>query len=227
MTGNELNKREFIDFMLTAEALRFGSFVTKSGRQTPYFVNTGRYCTGSRVAQLGEFYARAIKETLGLEFDNLYGPAYKGIPLAVTTAAALWRLFEKDVTVTFNRKEAKDHGEGGALVGPTYRDGDRVVIIEDVMTAGTSVRETVALLRAAAAVEIVGVIISVDRQERGAGAQSAVQEIAETYGFPVKAIASLDDIIEDLRERADEGAPLVTDEVIQAIEAYRAEYGVR
>jgi orotate phosphoribosyltransferase len=218
-------KTDFIEFMVRSEVLRFGDFTTKSGRQTPYFINSGNYDTGERVAKLGEFYARAIHDTVGLDFDNLYGPAYKGIPLAVTTAAALWRLYQMNVSYTFDRKEVKDHGEGGQLVGHKYSDGERVLIIEDVMTAGTSIYESVPKLRAAANVEIVGVMISVDRREKGRGDRSARAEIKETFGFDTRAIVSIDEIVDYLSTTAVDEELLIDDAALERIQAYRAQYG--
>lgn len=189
---------EFIRFMLSAGALRFGDFTTKSGRRTPYFINTGAYRTGAQLARLGEFYAGTIaREFAGPGFDNLFGPAYKGIPLAVTASIALQRLHGIDVPVTFNRKEAKDHGEGGTVIGAPLRG--RVVIVDDVISAGTSVGESVALIRAQGA-EPAAVLIALDRMERGGDAErvtdaSAVDEVRARYGLPVHAIATLDDLL--------------------------------
>ncbi len=185
--------------MMEAEVLRFGSFVTKSGRQTPYFINTGLYRTGSQIGRLGRFYANAIRDNIGTEFDVLFGPAYKGIPLAVTTAAAL-AADGVDVAYCFNRKEAKDHGEGGVLVGHELTDGDRVVIIEDITTAGTAVRQVVPVLQAAADVEVVAMVVSVDRRERGpeqqdTAAQSALQSLAEEFDMATFAIVDVHDIM--------------------------------
>ena len=174
--------------------LTFGDFVTKSGRKTPFFINTGRYKTGGELARLGRFYAEAIVRQLGSEYDVLFGPAYKGIPLVVTTAMALAERHEYDVGFCFNRKEAKDHGEGGVLVGRPLRDGDRVVIVEDVTTAGTSIRETVPILRAAAKVEIAGLVVSVDRMERGTGELNALAEVRESLGAPTFAIVTIDEV---------------------------------
>jgi len=157
---------EFIEFLVRCGVLTFGDFVTKSGRQTPYFINTGNYHTGSQLNQLGHFYGQALLNNLGPEFDNLYGPAYKGIPLAVTTAIALQNQYNHDVSVTYNRKEAKDHGEGGSLIGHKYNGSEKVAIVEDVITAGTSVRESMEILAANNNPQVAGVIVSVDRMER-------------------------------------------------------------
>jgi len=207
--------RRFIDFMIEADVLTFGEFVTKSGRNTPYFIQTGKYRTGSQIRRLGEFYADAILERFGTDFDVLFGPAYKGIPLAVETAGALAALGH-DVGFCFNRKEAKDHGEGGVLVGHPLADGDRVLIIEDVTTAGTSIRETVPILRAAADVTLVGLIVSVDRMERGTSDVSALDQIADEFSMPTHSIVTVRDII----EHAD-----LDDETVAKMEAYLAEHG--
>jgi orotate phosphoribosyltransferase len=220
----------FIRFMLSAGALRFGEFTTKSGRQTPYFINTGAYRTGAHLEQLGEFYARALAEAHGRDFDNLFGPAYKGIPLAVAASMSLNRLFGHDVTYTFNRKEAKDHGEGGLLVGYDYKAwaGEtpcRVVLIEDVTTAGTSVRESLPLIQAGGKARAVGLVVSVDRMEKGAGERPALREIREEYGLKTAAIVSVLDLIAYLE--TEEGAPyLEQDASLPArMRAYREQYG--
>lgn len=220
------SKRDFIDFMCAAGVLTFGDFVTKSGRPTPYFVNTGRYTLGSHMRTLGIAYAKTITETFGHDFDVLFGPAYKGIPLVVATAQALMAEHGLDVAFCFNRKEAKDHGEGGVLVGHPLQDGDRVLIIEDVTTAGTSIRETVPILRAAAAIDIQGLVISVDRMERGpSGEGSALEEVGREFSMRTKAIVDLDDIIAHLHP--DQGGPhAITPDDLERIRAYRAEFGV-
>lgn len=210
-------KRRFIDFMIEAEVLTFGDFVTKSGRDTPYFVQTGKYRLGSQIRRLGDFYADAILEAFGANFDVLFGPAYKGIPLAVETAAAL-SAKGHDCGFCFNRKEAKDHGEGGVLVGHPLADGDRVLIIEDVTTAGTSIRETVPVLRAAADVSLAGLIVSVDRMERGTGDNSALQQIAEEFAMPTHAIVTVEEVI----EHAD-----LSDDMVAKMRAYLETYGPR
>ncbi len=222
----ESYKREFIEFMVRAEVLTFGDFLTKSGRRTPFFINTGRYRTGAHLARLGAFYAQAIRAELGDAFDVLFGPAYKGIPLVTATALSLFTEHKQDVAFCFNRKEAKDHGEGGTLIGHTPRDRDRVVIVEDVTTAGTSIRETVPLLRAAAAgVVLTGLVVSVDRQERGTGARSALVEVAETYGMKTFAIVTLDEIVAHLSTQPVGGRLLLDGNLVEKIRAYRAEYG--
>ena len=188
-------KKAFVDFMIEADVLRFGSFVTKSGRETPYFINTGLYETGSQIRRLGRFYADAVLERFGTGIDVLFGPAYKGIPLAVATAAALAERGH-DVAYCFNRKEAKDHGEGGTIVGHQLRDGDRVLIIEDITTAGTAVRETVPLLRSQAHIELIGLVVSVNRCERGVGDRPALDALADEFDMATSAIVDVHDIME-------------------------------
>ncbi len=221
----ERYKQQFIEFMVECGVLTFGDFTTKSGRRTPYFVNTGNYRTGGQIGRLGEFYAAAITATFGDDFDVLFGPAYKGIPLAVTASIALAQHHTKDAAFCFNRKETKDHGEKGTLIGHKLADGDRVLIIEDVTTAGTSIRETVPLLRAAAGVALTGLIVSVDRMEKGTTPKGALHEVAETFGMRTTAIVTLDDIVEHLHNRPLNGRVVLDDELKSRIEAYRAEYG--
>ena len=212
-------KKEFIEFMMRADVLRFGSFVTKSGRNTPYFVNTGNYKTGKQIAQLGKFYARLIKECCGEEFDCMFGPAYKGIPLAAAGAAALYNEYEIDKPYFFNRKEEKDHGEGGSLVGYKPVDGDRVIIIEDVITAGTAIRETMPILTGAADVKVTDMFISVNRCEVGTTpGKTAIMEVMEDFGINVHAIVTVQDIYEYLKESGN------FDEVIKPMEEYMAKY---
>jgi orotate phosphoribosyltransferase len=208
-------KREFIDFMMEVGVLTFGDFTTKSGRKTPYFVNTGLYRSGSQLERLGEFYANAIQASVGKEFDVLFGPAYKGIPLVVTTAMALSRRGH-DAAFCFNRKEAKDHGEGGVLVGHKVTAGDRVLIIEDVTTAGTSIRETVPVLRAAAEVQLAGLVVSVDRGERGTGTKSALAEVGEEFEMPTFSIVNVHEIREHVDLAAEDDARM---------QAYLDQYG--
>ncbi len=220
-------KREFIDFMLEVGVLTFGDFVTKSGRKTPYFVNTGRYRTGAQMRRLGGFYADAVAARLGAgEIDVLFGPAYKGIPLVVATSMALAER-GADVAFCYNRKEAKDHGEGGSLVGKPLADGDRVLIVEDVTTAGTSIRETVPLLRAAANVELAGLVVSVDRQERGTGDRSALADAGVEHGMRAFAIVTIDEVVDHLRDCVVDGARVLSDVQLERIAAYRAEWGAR
>ena len=218
-------KRDLIEFMVRCDVLRFGDFTAKSGRKTPYFIDAGRYRSGGQISQLARFYAQAIRAQLAGGCDVLFGPAYKGIPLAVATAMALYQDDGHDVGYCFNRKEAKDHGEGGVLVGHRLRDGDRVLIIEDVTTAGTSVRETVPILRAAAAVNLVGLVVAVDRMERGQGERSALAELSDAYGMHAFAIVTIADIMQHLRGREIDGRVVLTEDVHSRMMAYRAQYG--
>lgn len=217
-------KQDFIEFLVRCEVLTFGDFTTKSGRKTPYFVNTGRYCTGSQLTRLGSFYAAAAVEHLGEDFDLLFGPAYKGIPLVVSMAQSM-AAQGRDIPFCFNRKEAKDHGEGGVLVGHTPKDGERVLIVEDVTTAGTSIRETVPILRAAAEVQLAGLVVSVDRQERGKGDRPALEEVGVEFQMPTFAIVTLEEILEYLTGREVDGRTPLGAEERARIDAYRAEYG--
>ena len=195
------SKKEFIEFMMEAEVLRFGDFVTKSGRNTPYFVNTGNYKTGKQIATLGKFYAQLVNEACGSEFDCMFGPAYKGIPLAASCAASLYTQYGVDKPYFFNRKEEKDHGEGGSLVGYKPQNGDRVIIIEDVITAGTAVRETMPILKNAADVRVNDMFISVNRCEVGQNpGKTAVMEVMDEFGINVHAIVTVKDIHEYLKE---------------------------
>lgn len=194
----EQYKKEFIDFMVECQVLKFGDFVTKSGRQTPFFVNTGFYRTGPQLKRLGEYYAHAIKTKFGTDFDVLFGPAYKGIPLSTTASIALSSLYGADVRYCSNRKEIKDHGDKGILLGGPIQDGDRVVIIEDVTTAGTSIRETLPIISANAKADVLGLVVSVDRCERGTGTKSALDEIRESFGIETCAIVTMKEVVEHL-----------------------------
>jgi orotate phosphoribosyltransferase len=212
-------KKEFIEFMMSADVLRFGEFTTKSGRLSPYFVNTGNYRTGAQIATLGKFYAQCIMDNCGDNFDAMFGPAYKGIPLVTTAAGSLARDFNIDKPYFFNRKEAKDHGEGGSLVGYKPQDGDRIIIIEDVITAGTAVRETVPVLQAAAKVSIPDMFISVNRCEVGQHAgKTAVMEVKEEFGINVHAIITVADIHEYLKEKPEYAS------VLSLMEQYMDKY---
>ena len=212
-------KKEFIEFMMSADVLRFGEFTTKSGRLSPYFVNTGNYRTGAQIATLGKFYAQCIMDNCGDNFDAMFGPAYKGIPLVTAAAASLSRDFNVDKPYFFNRKEAKDHGEGGSLVGYKPQDGDRIIIIEDVITAGTAVRETVPVLQAAAKVTIPDMFISVNRCEVGQHAgKTAVMEVKEEFGINVHAIITVADIHEYLKEKPEYAS------VLSLMEQYMDKY---
>ncbi len=220
-------KQEFIEFMVASEVLTFGDFVTKSGRNTPYFVNTGRYRTGAQLSRLAGYYAQTITEQFGDRFDVLFGPAYKGIPLAVGIAMELARRGDRDIPFCFDRKQVKDHGEGGQLVGHQLTDGERVLIVEDVTTAGTSIRETVPKLRATARIELAGLIVSVDRMERGNGDQAALVEISETWSMPTCAIVTIEEVMQYLHRRDLGGRVVLPDEVYGRMVDYRREYGPR
>ncbi|MBR4231634.1 MAG: orotate phosphoribosyltransferase [Oscillospiraceae bacterium] len=209
------DKNEFISFMTGAGVLTFGDFVTKSGRKTPYFINTGNYRTGSQISRLGDWYAKTIAES-GEEFDALFGPAYKGIPLAAAAASSLFRLYGRDVPYCFNRKEIKDHGEGGGIVGYRPKDGDRIAIVEDVVTAGTAVRESLSFLAGVADVTVTALFVSVDRMERGTGALSALDELRESLGINVHPIITVRDIIASIP---------ADDPRRAAMESYLAKYG--
>lgn len=219
-------KREFISFMVRSGVLTFGEFTLKSGRKAPYFINTGNYTTGEQLAKLGGFYADCIHEHLADAFDVLYGPAYKGIPLAVTAVSALYQKYGVDRAYCFNRKEAKDHGEGGVIVGHRLKDGERVVITEDVMTSGAALRENLPILRAAADVTVAGLVISVDRMEKGLTEKSAVQEAWENYGIRVFPIVTIREIMEALYNVPVDGVIRINDEMRAKMEAYLDQYGV-
>ena len=220
----ESYKQEFIAFMVRAGVLTFGDVVTKSGRETPYFINTGNYRTGSQILALGDYYA-ACMENSGEVFDALFGPAYKGIPLSVAAASSLFRVYGKDVPFCFNRKEAKDHGEGGSLIGHKPKVGERIAIIEDVVTAGTAVRETVELFKQTADVSLTALFVSVDRMERGTGDKTTIQELQDTLGLRVYPIVTVREIIEFLHNRELDGKVVITDEVREKMEAYLTRYG--
>lgn len=219
-------KKAFMELMVNSGVLTFGEFTLKSGRIAPYFVNTGNYKTGMQAAKLGEFYADCIMENGLQHVDALFGPAYKGIPLSVATAIALYNKYGVEVNYCFNRKEAKDHGEGGTLVGYQVKDGDKVLIIEDVVTAGTAMAETVPMLKALAQVDIVGLVISVDRMERGKNECSAVQEIQKLYGITTYPIVTTREIIDTLHN-VEIGGKVALDDAMKAkMEAYLEAYGV-
>lgn len=216
-------KESFIEFMVRSNVLTFGDFTTKSGRKTPFFINTGRYRTGEQMNKLASFYADAILAR-DVEFDFLFGPAYKGIPLVVAISMELDRR-QRSVPFCFNRKEAKDHGEGGTLVGHVPQTDDRVLIVEDVTTAGTSIRETVPLLKSSASVNVTGLVVSVDRMEKGTGDLNALTELKEEFGMQTFAIVTIEEIAAHLRGREVDGTVVLTDELFAKIEAYRALYG--
>jgi orotate phosphoribosyltransferase len=226
MKDMEQYKQEFIEFMVESDVLKFGEFTLKSGRKSPFFMNAGAYVTGSQLKRLGEYYARAIHEAYGDDFDVLFGPAYKGIPLAVVTAIAYSELYGKEVRYCSDRKEEKDHGaDKGSFLGSRLQDGDRVIMIEDVTTSGKSMEETVPKVRGAADVTIRGLMVSLNRMERGKGSGSALQEIRETYGFPTGAIVTMAEVVEYLYNRPCQGKIVIDDRIRQAIEDYYREYG--
>lgn len=223
----EKYQEEFIQFMIDSEVLKFGDFVTKSGRNTPFFVNTGFYRTGQQLKRLGEYYAKTIHDKFGTDFDVLFGPAYKGIPLSVATSIALHDLYGMDVRYCSNRKEAKDHGEGGVLLGSPINDGDRVVIIEDVTTAGTSIKETMPIIKTQGDVLVLGLVVSVDRMERGQGKKGALEEIGETYGLKTASIVTMADVVEALYNKPYQGKTYIGDTEKAAIDAYYEKYGAK
>lgn len=223
----ERYKQEFIDFMVESEVLKFGEFTLKSGRKSPFFMNAGAYVTGTQLRRLGEYYAKAIHDNYGLDFDVLFGPAYKGIPLAVATTMAISELYGKDVRYCSNRKEAKDHGDTGILLGSKLRDGDRVVIIEDVTTSGKSIEETFPIIKAQADVTVKGLMVSLNRMERGKGEKSALAEVKDLYGFETAAIVSMKDVVEYLYNQERNGKIIIDDAMNASIEAYYAQYGAK
>lgn len=223
----EQYKRDFIEFMVDCGVLQFGDFVTKSGRQTPFFINTGFYRIGSQLRKLGGYYARAIKDKFGLDFDILFGPAYKGIPLSVATSMAISELFDKDVRYCSNRKEIKDHGDKGILLGSPVRDGDRIIIIEDVTTAGTSINETMPILLSQGNVKVLGLVVSVDRMERGRGSESALKEIEKNYGIKTAAIVTMEEVVEHLYNRPYNGKIVIDESIKKKIDEYYSHYGVK
>ena len=220
-------KKQFIEFMVDSQVLKFGEFTLKSGRKSPFFMNAGGYVTGMQLRKLGEFYARAIHDNYGLDFDVLFGPAYKGIPLSVAATMALSALYGKEVRYCSNRKEEKDHGDTGILLGSRLKDGDRVVIIEDVTTSGKSIEETFPILKAQANVEIKGLMVSLNRMERGQGEKSALSEIKEKYGFDANAIVTMEEVVEYLYNKPYQGKIYIDDECKAAIDAYYEQYGAK
>ena len=223
----EKYKQEFIEFMVESDVLKFGEFTLKSGRKSPFFMNAGAYVTGSQLMRLGEYYARAIHETYGDDFDVLFGPAYKGIPISVVTAVAFHNLYGKEVRYCSDRKEEKDHGaDKGSFLGSKLKDGDRVVMIEDVTTSGKSMEETVPKVRGAADVTIVGLMVSLNRMEKGLGGEkSALEEIREKYGFETNAIVTMEEVVEHLYNRTCQGRVVIDDTIKAAIDDYYKQYG--
>ena len=220
-------REEFIHFMVRSGVLTFGDFTTKSGRKTPYFVNTGNYKTGIQAARLGGYYAACIQEHMPSGIDCLFGPAYKGIPLAVSAASALYRDYGRDLPYCFNRKEVKDHGEGGSMVGYKPQDGDRIAIIEDVVTAGTAVRETIELFKSVADVKFAALFVSVDRMERGTRDCTTLDELRQDYGIRVCPIVTIRDIMGCLHNKEVDGRVYIDDAMLGRMEGYLAQYGPR
>ena len=223
----EQYKKEFIEFMVDSNVLKFGEFTLKSGRKSPFFMNAGAYVTGSQLRRLGQFYAQAIHDNYGTDFDVLFGPAYKGIPSAVATTIAFSELYGRDIKYCSNRKEIKDHGDVGILLGSDLNDGDKVVIIEDVTTSGKSIEETFPILTAQANVDVVGLMVSLNRQERGKTQQNALAEIREVYGIETGAIVTMEEVVEYLYNRPYNGKVLIDDKTKAAIDAYYAQYGAK
>ena len=223
----EQYKKEFIEFMVDSNVLKFGEFTLKSGRKSPFFMNAGAYVTGSQLRRLGQFYAQAIHDNYGTDFDVLFGPAYKGIPLAVATTIAFSELYGRDIRYCSNRKEIKDHGDVGILLGSDLNDGDKVVIIEDVTTSGKSIEETFPILTAQANVDVVGLMVSLNRQERGKTQQNALAEIREVYGIETGAIVTMEEVVEYLYNRPYNGKVLIDDKTKAAIDAYYEQYGAK
>ena len=224
----EQYKKEFIEFMVESDVLKFGDLTLKSGRKSPFFMNAGAYVTGTQLMRLGEYYATAIHENFGDDFDVLFGPAYKGIPLSVATVIAYAKLYGKEIRYCSNRKEIKDHGDTGILLGSKIKDGDRVVIIEDVTTSGKSIEETFPILMAQGDVQIKGLMVSLNRMEVGLGGKvSALDEIREKYSFEARAIVSMAEVVECLYNKSCQGKILIDDTLKAAIDAYYNKYGVK
>ena len=224
----EQYKEEFIRFMVDSKVLKFGDFTLKSGRKSPFFMNAGGYVTGSQLRKLGEFYAKAIHDKYGDDFDVLFGPAYKGIPISVVTAVAFSDLYGKELRYCSDRKEEKDHGaDKGSFLGSKLQDGDRVVMIEDVTTSGKSMEETVPKVRGAANVEIIGLMVSLNRMEKGTGEKSALDEIKEKYGFDANAIVTMEEVTEFLYNKPYNGEIYIDDTLKAAIDAYYEQYGAK
>ena len=224
----EQYKSEFIEFMVESDVLKFGEFTLKSGRKSPFFMNAGAYVTGTQLRKLGEYYAKAILDNYGLDFDVLFGPAYKGIPLSVATTMAISELYGKDIRYCSNRKEVKDHGDTGILLGSKLKDGDRVVIIEDVTTSGKSIEETFPILKEQADVEVKGLIVSLNRMEVGKGGEKcALDEVKDLYGFATAAIVTMDEVVEHLYNRPYHDKVVIDDTLKDAIDAYYEVYGAK
>ncbi len=223
----EVYKEQFIEFMVESDVLKFGDFTLKSGRKSPFFMNAGAYVTGEQLMKLGQFYAKAIYSKYGTDFDVLFGPAYKGIPLSVSTAIAFHELYGKEVRYCSNRKEVKDHGDKGILLGSKIKDGERVVIIEDVTTSGKSIEETYPIIQEQGEVEVTGLMVSLNRMERGKTEQSALDEIREVYGIQTGAIVTMQEVVEYLYNKPCHGKVVIDDEMKARIDQYYEEYGVK
>ena len=223
----EVYKEQFIEFMVESDVLKFGDFTLKSGRKSPFFMNAGAYVTGEQLMKLGQFYAKAIYSKYGTDFDVLFGPAYKGIPLSVSTAIAFHELYGKEVRYCSNRKEVKDHGDKGILLGRKIKDGERVVIIEDVTTSGKSIEETYPIIQEQGEVEVTGLMVSLNRMERGKTEQSALDEIREVYGIQTGAIVTMQEVVEYLYNKPCHGKVVIDDEMKARIDQYYEEYGVK
>ena len=223
----EAYKKEFIEFMVDCQVLKFGDFVTKSGRKTPFFVNSGFFRTGAQLRRLGQYYAEAVNSKFGLDFDVLFGPAYKGVPLSVAATIAISEKYGQDIRYCSNRKEVKDHGDKGILLGSPINDGDRVVIIDDVTSAGTSIVVFLPIIKAQGDVNPIGLVVSVDRMERGKGTKSALSEIEEKYGLKTTAIVTMAEVVEHLYNKEYKGKVIIDDKLKAAIDAYYEQYGVK
>ena len=223
----EAYKQEFIEFMVDSQVLKFGDFTLKSGRKSPFFMNAGAYVTGMQLTRLGEYYAKAIHDTFSDEFDVLFGPAYKGIPIGVAATMAYSRLYGKEVRYCSNRKEAKDHGDTGILLGSKLKDGDRILFVEDVTTSGKSIEETFPIIMNQAKVEVKGLMVSLDRMEIGMGGKmGALAEIREKYGFQAQAIVTMAEVIEHLYQKPYKEQVIIDDTIKAALDAYYQKYGV-
>ena len=224
----EQYKQEFIEFMVESNVLKFGDFTLKSGRKSPFFMNAGAYVTGDQLHRLGLYYARAINDNFGLDFDVVFGPAYKGIPLSVITAMGISELYGKQVRYCSNRKEAKDHGDAGILLGSALANDDRVVMVEDVTTSGKSIDETYPIITAQANIQVKGLMVSLNRMEVGkSGTMCALDEVSEIYGFPTASIVSMQEVVEHLYNRECMGRVVIDDALKASIDAYYEQYGVK
>lgn len=223
----EQYKQDFIQFMVECDVLRFGEFTLKSGRKSPFYMNAGLYVTGGQLEKLGQFYAKAIHDNYGDDFDVLFGPAYKGIPLSVATTMAYHTLYGKQIRYCSNRKEIKDHGDAGILLGGPIKENDKIVIIEDVTTSGKSIEETFPIINAYKNVTIKGLMVSLNRMERGKGDKSALCEIKEKYGFDTNAIVTMEEVVEYLYNKEYNGRIVINDEIKEALDKYYKEYGVK